>query len=359
MKAQVNEAFVQKMHEDINAEALDGDGSRNFLRMSSRYVEGHWKRFVPKIEIFTKPLKGAVFVDYGSKFGHLTPLLVDQGVEKIFAVDVNDEYLSQGKRFFGSRFPVQYVKSRDCYVDIQSSSVDLVLANEMISHINPAFLDTFYAEVARILKPGGELVISDGNNWSHLKTRLDLLEWCTKWENGQSKEFGENNYNSIRKDMILEQYPDIDAADLDYLAKNTSGLFGDRLMEQVERYLAGDVFIERPHRPGVYPTHPRFGVVMERAFDPRQVLISLETYGVDAVQVMRGEQLRDDARRGSTKNFTIRGQKMPETIEALSDHARQALAKGAEVNVPRRKSLYTRLIRRARRLTANRQKSSA
>ena len=331
MTISVNDAFVQNAHEEVIAAARNDGAGRNFLRMSERHVDGHWRRFVPKLEVFSRPLAGSIFVDYGSKFGHLTPLLIDQGVKKIFAVDVNDDYLDQGARFFGTRFPVDYLKSEDCYIDIPSASVDLVLANEMISHINPAFLDTFYAEVARVLKPDGELVISDGNNWAHLQTRLDLLDWYGRWDGGRSKEFGENNYGLMRRQVIAERYPAIDAADLDYLAKNTSGMHGPRLFRQVERYLAGERFIERPHRPGVYPTHPRHGVVMERAFDPRQVLIALETYGIGAVQILRGKPLHDDRRRGETKNFTIRGRKLPESVEALAEHARRTLVKTTNV----------------------------
>ncbi|MGI9501551.1 MAG: class I SAM-dependent methyltransferase [Geminicoccaceae bacterium] len=366
MAVEVDEAFVQKAHEDVHAEALKGDGGNAFLRMCERYVDGHWRRFTKKVELFSKPLAGGVFVDFGSKFGHLTPLLIDQGVEKVYAVDVNDEYLEQGQRFFGARFPVTYVKSEDCYVDIPSASADFVLANEMISHINPGLLDTFYAEVARILKPSGELVISDGNNWAHLKTRLDLLDWYSLWESGTSKEFGERNYRLMRREMIAERYPDLSAEDLDYLAENTSGTYGERLFQQVERYVSGGVFIERPHRPGICPTHPHHGVVMERGFDPRQVIMSLEAYGVKAVQVLRGRVLEDDARRGLTKNFTIRGHKMPEAVEALAEHARNTVMqvvdapksaeKARKKSARRRKPLYARLFKRAKRIVRGERK---
>lgn len=329
MKIDVNEKYIQAAHEEAAAIGRELGVVETFNRMAERYVNGHWKRFVPKLELFSKPLKGGVFVDYGCKFGHLTPMLIDQGVKEIYAIDVDRSYLDAGRQVFGSKYPVNYVQSENCYVDIPSNSADFILTNEVISHINPKFLDTYYAEAARILKPNGQLVISDGNNWMHLQTRLDLLEWYSLWESGTSKEFGDANYIKRRTAMIAKEFPDLKDEDLAHVAKNTSGLWGEEIIDAVRRFKEGN-FVERPHRPGVYPTHPTHGVVMERAFDPVQVIRALETYGLKGNQVLRGKEIADFSKIGETKNFTIRATKLPETIEDLQDHARATLVNEPE-----------------------------
>jgi SAM-dependent methyltransferase len=325
MKITVNEDFVQKAHEDAARRGAEVGAGSMFQTMAARYVDGHWRRFISRLERFSSPLKGGTFVDYGCKFGHLTPLLVDQGVEKVYAVDVMEEYLTDGQAVFGTTYPVQYVRSENCFVNIPSDSADFILTNEVISHINPAFLDVYYSEVARVLKPGGELIISDGNNWMNLETRLDLLEWYQAWEEGSSKEFGESNYVVQRRKVIEAFDPSLPDEDVEHIARNTSGLWGDQIAKAIEDFKAGRL-VKRPYRPGICPTHPALGVMMEKAFDPTQVIRALEMYGMSAKQVLRGVE-RDDLRMiGATKNFTIRARKLPADVGALQDFARAALA---------------------------------
>lgn len=318
--------FIQKAHEEVLADALDSGAGEKFIRMSHRYIDGHWRKFTIKLKRFSKPLRGSTFVDYGCKFGHMVPMLVSAGVSKIFAIDVADDHLADGAKFFGQRFPVEYIQSRDCYVDIPSASADFLLANEVISHIHPTYLDTFYSEASRILRTGGEIVISDGNNWAHEQTRLDLLEWYELWERGTSKEFGTSNYETKRRKIIASHFKDLDDQAINYLAECTSGLWGQQIIDAVARYLAGTKFIERRYRAGTCPVQPSQGVVMERGFDPLQVIMALEFSGFDAVQLLQGKPLTDMARRGETKNFTIRGTKLPESVKLLQDRSRETFA---------------------------------
>jgi SAM-dependent methyltransferase len=311
--------------------ALYDDGARRgagskFMRMSERYKEGYWERLVPKVGLFSRPMKGGVFLDFGCKFGHLTPLLMELSAASVFSVDVEDEHLTDGAAFIGARYNSEYKKSDDCYLDIPSNSVDFILANEVISHVNPGLLETFYRECGRILKVGGELVISDGNNFSHYHSRSDLIDWYSDWECGVSTEFP-SNYETQRLAFLKRRFSDrgLSYSELEYYARNTSGLWGDRLIETVRRGLDGEGFVERAHRPGIPPIHPVYGTAMERAFYPLQVEMSLRTYGFSTQQligVSNPRLIRDEDERGKTKNFVIRGTKLPEDREALRDFAR-------------------------------------
>jgi SAM-dependent methyltransferase len=322
-KAKINQVYAG-LYDNAVAEGA----GRKFERMSERYRDGHWERTVRKLGLFSRSLSGGTFVDFGCKFGHLTPLLKELGAAQVISVDVDEEYLSDGERFIGKLFGSRYVKSDDCYLDIPSNSVDFILVNEVISHINPSLLDIFYSECARIMKVGGELVISDGNNFSHYQTRCDLIDWYSLWDGGTSKEFGESNYEKQRFVMLRRAFKErrLPEDQLKYYAHNTAGLFGERLVETVRRALDEGVFTERPHRPGIPPIHPVYGVAMERAFYPLQVEMSLRTYGMKTEQVLAGSTprpIRSEEERGRTKNFVIRATKLPEDHEALKAFARE------------------------------------
>lgn len=312
----------------LHADSVEREAGKKFQRMCDRYRNGHWQKTVKKLALFSRPLNGGTFLDFGCKFGHMTPLLKEYGAGQVISVDVDDEYLAEGSKFIAPRFGSTYIKSDDCYLEIASNSVDFILVNEVISHINPSLLDIFYAECARVLKVGGEIVISDGNNFSHYKTRSDLIDWYALWESGSSKEFGDTNYTKQRFVILRRAFKDkeLSQEQLEYYARNTSGLAGERLIETVRRAIDEGVFTERPHRPGIPPIHPAYGVAMERAFYPLQVEMSLRTYGLRTEQligVSKPRLIMKEEERGKTKNFVIRGTKLPEDPDALKQFARE------------------------------------
>lgn len=321
-------ARLHQVYGSIHEDSVQREAGRKFQRMSERYRDGHWEKTVRKLSLFSRPFDGGIFLDFGCKFGHLTPLLKEFGAASVISVDVDDEYLADGAKFIGESFGSRYVKSDDCYLDVPSNTVDFILVNEVISHINPSLLDIFYSECARVLKVGGELVISDGNNFSHYQTRSDLIDWYTLWESGSSKEFGDTNYFKQRFVILRRAFKEkrLSTEQLEYYARNTSGLFGARLVETVRRAIEEGVFTERPHRPGIPPIHPGYGVAMERAFYPLQVEMSLRTYGLKTEQligVSSPRLINSEEERGRTKNFVIRGTKLPEDPETLKQFARE------------------------------------
>lgn len=242
-----------------------------------------------KLQKFSRPYAGGTVLEFGCKFGHLTPVFQSLGAGQVINVEVDDEYLRDGERFIGSASGARYVKSDDCYIDVESDSVDFVLAKEVISHINPALLHTFYSEVARVLRPGGEIVISDGNNLDLPEVREALLESYCQWEHGTSKELG-SNYQTMRERLIRRAFPELSDDEVAYYARNTSGMHGDRLRETVKRSLEGGTFTERPHRRGQLPIHPGYGTAMERGFHTWDIVSDLEKHGF-ATEVLPREDV--------------------------------------------------------------------
>lgn len=320
---EANETDLRAVYKMIHRRAAaDSTSSERFLYFSKRFADGDWERFKTRLAAFTRSLSGAVFVDYGSKFGHLAPLLASQGAAKIYCLDVYAPFLDEGAKFISPLCPVEFRQTQSALVDLPSQSVDFILVNEVISHINPEFLENFYAETARILKPGGEVLISDGNNLAHLPTRLKLIKHYELCENGpMPNEPDAPCFRDVRAELIREGFPAMDADRVAYLARNTSGLWGDRLTDAVERFLSGGIFVERPYRPGTCPTRPRTGVVEERGFFPEEIERSFARQGVEAIQVRKGKPVTTPEGRAKSTNFTILGTKLAETISAVQGQA--------------------------------------
>jgi SAM-dependent methyltransferase len=252
-----------------------------------------------------------VVVDFGCKYGHLLPWFVVAGVSEAIGVEVEDSYVEEGRSIFEALYAnVRILKEEQGCIPLQPDTVDFVLVNEVISHVNPTYLDMVYAEIARVLKSGGRVLISDGNNIANAECQAALTPLYEAWENGPDgtktdRDTVSESYLTRRRKIIQSRHPRLDPTRVDFLARNTSGLFGDFLIRVIDEYVQTGELIRRPYRRGVCPTNPSpSGVVMERGFHPVQVELALASYGLEAWQV-----LPPGAQRGDSANLTVIGVK--------------------------------------------------
>jgi SAM-dependent methyltransferase len=238
------------------------------------------------------PLSGKRAVDFGCKYGHLAPLLLAHGCTEVIGVDAQADYVDAGNALFGTLYSnVRLVRSEEGLIPVQPDAADLVIMNEVISHVNPAFLDTIWRETARILSRGGLLFISDGNNAANPMVQRVLPELYAKWENGPDgaptdRDVVTTSFVNRRKAMIRERYPGLQGDEVDFVAENTSGLFGTAFLRTVDDYVRTKALIRRPYRYGDCPVSPEAsGIVMERGFHPAQLELALAEYGFAARQL--------------------------------------------------------------------------
>ncbi|AOG12787.1 ubiE/COQ5 methyltransferase family protein (plasmid) [Agrobacterium sp. RAC06] len=288
-----DEQFIRSAYEKISAQGAEiRDVPDNFVTLSAWFhKEQLWRDYLDLFKMVPS-LKGCKVVDFGCKFGHTFPIFHALGAAAVIGVDVEDEYLRVGNLVFSAiGFPCELVKSDEGYLPIESETVDFVLVNEVISHINPTYLDTVYAEIARILKVGGKVLISDGNNRASESCVADLRSLYAAWENGPAgtstgRDTVDEPFRGARRDIIAGLHPDMKPEEIDYLADNTSGLFGERLAIEVGKYIRREGWVARPYRDGCCPTNPGAGgVVMERALHPVQVELGLAEHGIAAQQL--------------------------------------------------------------------------
>ena len=196
------------------------------------------------------------------------------------------------KLFEGYGGTVSFVASGDGYLPLDPASIDFVLMREMISHVNPTVLPIVWSELSRVLKPGGVVVISDGNNLDYPRMRKELHELFAAWENGPdgvktSRDVVITSYRQRRVDEIHKIYPDLNEQRVGELADNTSGLWGETFRQAVHQAVHQGSLVRRPYRRDICPTNPDdTGVVMERPFRPQHVICELEGHGLKA-QVVR------------------------------------------------------------------------
>lgn len=101
---------------------------------------------------------GAVAADLGAGTGFITEELLKHGV-RVIAVDQAESMLKQMKAKFGPKASVEYRQGDAERLPIESGSLDYAFANMYLHHVeDPA---RAIQEMARTLKPGGRLVITD------------------------------------------------------------------------------------------------------------------------------------------------------------------------------------------------------
>lgn len=263
------------------------------LQQSGDYAGGMWKAYRVMLASIPLDLEGKTVVDFGCKFGHLLPLLHALGCSGAIGVDAHDEYVRLGDSVFSALFSgARVVKTEQGYIPLQPASVDLIIMNEVISHVNPTYLDTVWREAGRILRPEGMLFISDGNNVLHLESQAGLIDLYEKWENGPDgartdRDTVHRPFRHRRIELIRQRHPQLELNKVEELADNTSGLFGEYFFTVVDEYVKGGELVRRPYRRGTCPVNPEAGgYVMERSFDPEHLKHSLREYGFEAHQVV-------------------------------------------------------------------------
>jgi SAM-dependent methyltransferase len=262
-------------------------------KLSARFMKGEWKYYLSLNQMELLSLGGKTVVDFGCKYGHSFPFIVLSGAKHVTGIEGFEGYLIASKSVFEKMYRNVTVLASDAgYMPLQPDTADLVLMLEVISHVNPAFLETVFSEAYRILKRGGVLFIADGNNIANNACREALAPLYEAWENGPDgtktdRDTVESSFLSCRKEIIRSRYPDIEPPILEYLALNTSGLFGNYLEKTIDKFMVTGELIRRPYRKGNCPTNPiGYGTVMERGFYPQKVAMDLKAHGFESHHIL-------------------------------------------------------------------------
>ena len=124
--------------------------------------------------------------------------------------------------------------------------------------------------MSKALKRGGVLYISDGNN------KLNILQRHRRrkvWEEAEYR------YRLLRKKMIKDILPAVNAQTLNLLTKETAGMYGDEISRAVDQYVKEGKITNKP----VFKfREPTTGYYPEREFNPFALKKTLQKFGFTA-----------------------------------------------------------------------------
>jgi ubiquinone/menaquinone biosynthesis C-methylase UbiE len=131
---------------------------------------------------------GKLAADIGAGTGFITEELVQNDL-RVIAVDQSEAMLVEMKKKFGKYETVEYRLGGFNNLPIQNETVDYVFANMYLHHVD--LPQVAIEEMARVLKPGGKVVITDmdehefeflrkeqQDRWMGFK-REDVKNWFT------------------------------------------------------------------------------------------------------------------------------------------------------------------------------------
>lgn len=217
-------------------------------------------------------VRGKRILDAGSGFGINALLMALCGAREVHGLDIHRGMINTTKQYLSLlplRVPVFPSLGDVAHLPYQDEYFDIVISIEAISHYHE--VDRFLAEAARVLRPGGTLVVVDTNNGNNVLIRRKVKAVWELFENGPPGRLPghivERPFVTKRRDIAKARFPHLSESDLEALARGTSGLWGEQLVTALHNY------VERGEAPqsfyrGGSPIDPLNGVYIEYLFDP-------------------------------------------------------------------------------------------
>ena len=119
-----------------------------------------------------------VVVDFGCGEGFFAELMLKRGLaEKVIGIDPSPSLIGLAKgnpQLSDIRSCEIYLGGSETLSSIEDSSVDLVIALNVLAYMEGGEEDQFYRESNRILKPGGHLLITHSNELFDMFTMNNL-----------------------------------------------------------------------------------------------------------------------------------------------------------------------------------------
>ncbi|HEY6398333.1 MAG TPA: class I SAM-dependent methyltransferase, partial [Solirubrobacteraceae bacterium] len=230
-----------------------------------------------------------VVVDAGCGFGFTMILDALLGATRVHGIEVNRSMVQTIETFLpllpdevASRVEVHCASVTK--MPLEDESADIVLSVEAISHY--LHVEEFIDEAFRVLRPGGVLLIADGNNGSNPIVRRHTYEIWEAAERGQADQtvrghlLGEP-YVEVRRQVLQTNFPEMSAPAAAEIARRTAGFTADRVIAAGRDYLEHSALPSSIYRRRKLAVAPD-GTAMEELFHPGRLARQLRQRGFQA-----------------------------------------------------------------------------
>lgn len=256
---------------------------------------------------------GGVLLDAGSGFGVTLLLLAALGPRAAFGFESFRPMACTAGRLaaaFAPTLPVATIQGSVHDMPLPPASVRFIYCNEALSHFREPEL--FLDECARVLEPGGRLMICDGNNALNPATVARVRQIWHRFEYGPPSDdfFGHRigtPYTQRRLQILDQALPEADAVMLQQMAWGTYGRSGADIVATARRLVEREELPSSAPEIVTTPVDPDKGDYIERLIDARQLSLAL---------AKRGFRVRVHAHFGGARNDLIRG--INEVLRRLS-----------------------------------------
>jgi SAM-dependent methyltransferase len=144
---------------DQPLKALAGNNADDFVAVKVRWLLRRW----PELRTRT----GLSILDYGCGVATLLKLLRAHGVAaRLTGTDVSTGMLREARRRWPDGSPPLFQVQNGIATNLPTAEFDLIVISAVLHHIPVGQRAGVYAELHRLLRPGGKLVVFEHNPWN-------------------------------------------------------------------------------------------------------------------------------------------------------------------------------------------------
>jgi len=239
--------------------------------------------------------RGKTILEVGSGHGFTCVYFALLGAQEVHGVDVMPsaiEVAEEVRRRVDPNLPVIFrLADASRGLPYADATFDAVLLIETLSHVVLADLGGFLRELLRVLKIGGVLYLSDGNNARSWWRRRQNYRIWKRFDQGpptrgeetvHSHQIG-TPYAVLRRQIALNAVPSLSEGEAARIAERTFRFTQTEVGDAARRYATSGEWPSSPFRRGVCPIDPVHGMYIEQLIDPSKVRHHLRGAGCDEV----------------------------------------------------------------------------
>ena len=252
---------------------------------AARYVRYH----VDLLDLVGSGDENPIVVDAGCGFGFTMILHALLGARQVRGTEINSDMVSSVRAYL-PLLPddvsslIELFNGSVTAMPYEDSSVDIVLSVEAISHYLD--VDAFIDEAFRVLRPGGVLLIADGNN--RLNPVIRRRTYAI-WEAVESGPGGQSMYGhvfgapyvEVRSELMKQHFPALAQDVRAEIARRTAGFTEEQVITAAREHLETGALPNSVYRRRQLAIAPD-GTAMERLFSPPGMVHRLERRGFSA-----------------------------------------------------------------------------